>query len=919
MSPEQLDALIRAGDHEAVERGLLDLPPAGRLALRKAAKATRDALIADADRHTERQLPQAVYQASWVAVFLTGTWTELKKRWWDGLPAPSELARLTQQATPAWLPNLAEALLPDRWDHVHALVRAGLLPEPDSRGYTLGMLHRWAEPLALLREDRDLREGALWRIFVVEGQGELSLSAHGQERWLHALIALSGEGLISRDRLLDATLQALTRGFAKGRVAPYEDLHDRLQPTPVEQIARVDLYLDVLTVGHPTSQRLALRALDNIIDAVEPGTLLTAISSLVTCPTKALATEALRRVERLRTATSEPPVEGEAVVNTLALGLTHPAPDVQLVALRALERLAPELPEEVAAAVAGSLDLLAPSLRERALHLCPDSAAPEPPPAEAPPTRIDPLDPARRLRPLPDLASLVHTLAHALEHPDDVEAIEQVLEAMATLPVNRDAAFATLTDGLRLRARQLPTRPKQVAPETRATPRALLAWLTTSWVQGLTAPPPATWPSRTRAAWGPATLWIARLEALVRRFDTPGLPLLATPTHRDGFVDPTVLALRLATLRAADQPIDPADLLTALQRLPHGASTTLDPTHEPEAVLAWALGQPAPIGGEQPAWWVAAARHRGGPADLDAVQRAFPELAGLDLSDRSGEPTFTRVTGHTWRDNRGKEHTVVYTSVAWTLPEINATVPSDRPWLTYQLHGCHRATHSQAVVPSGIDDWTGSVDPDASTDFYDRTDCAAVQPWNAALVPGQPEGFLSEALLLLWTGATDSDLHYNTHQGLLPLLSPGHRWSRWSWWVLAIGLGSRAPETQATAVDALLASLAHGAFDPVPAAIPVRALLFQGVLPAGRFASALGHVVAAGPAASRTVRDLLLHALTGTPAWPPKDLAKLLSLLQECCAAAPPTEVPAGFREFVQTLGSGAAAKAGKEVLRGVG
>lgn len=911
MNTESLEALIRAGDALAVERELLDVPRAERAGLRRAALDLKKQLFALDDPSTAKDARPTEPQraATWTALFLTSSFADLRSHWWWGLPTEPDLVRLTGLYQPPWLPELVERLMLTRWRHVRALVLAGRIPEPDSRAYTLGMLGVRCNPLALLLEDEALRYGALWRVFTVEGEGEYSLSAMSGAAWIDAMVTLSSSGLLPRDRLLDASLQALTRGVAKGRAAPFERLHEHLMPTAAEQSARASWYLDLLAVGHPTSQRLALHALDVIGAELDPHDVVGALANLTTCPTKALAIDGIRRIDRLADASPS------AAVHALASALSHPQPDVQRAALRALASRAKADPTKVADAVAASLDLIAPSLRDLALALCPDaSLPPSPPPAEPTPARVGPLDPARRLRPLPHLVALVHTLAHTLEHPDDVEAIEQVLEAMATLPVTRDATFATLTDGLRLRATQLPTRPRRFGPASGATPRSLLAWLTTSWVLGRTDPPPPDWPRRDRAAWGTATLWIARLEAVVRRFDAPGLTPLATPTHRDLFVDPVTLVERLRERRTSGLPIDPPDLLTALQRLPPGAACVLDPIAEPEAALAWAMGQDAPVGGEHPVWWVAAARHRGTADDLATVQDAFAELAGVDLSDQPAGPTWRQAKPQAYGDEQADGPG--YTVTCWSLPATDAVRLADRPSQTYQLHGAGRLGVSEEVIPMGMCDWSRSVSPEGGVDYFDRTDCGAVQPWNAALVPGQPEGFLTETLLLMLAANASTEVFHHTHQGLAPLRSPAHRWSRWSWWVLAAGLGSRAPESQAAAVDALLASLAHGAFDPTKASVPLRELLFQASAPAGRFATSLGHVVAAGPPASRAVRDLLLHTLTGTPARPPRDLAKLLTLLHECCAAEAPSALPPGFEELVAAVGSGAAGKAGRSVVQ---
>src|SRR5690606_4903382 len=134
---------------------------------------------------------------------------------------------------PAWLTEFAAWLIAENvrlWPLVRTLVRRGPCDRPPHDHYILGMM------LALngfsrndligtnggslvdnLRRDPELLTSEVWELFRREGQGELTLAAHdkyiGTKRpdycWNLGLKELAKTGELSRDLLLDESLQAL--------------------------------------------------------------------------------------------------------------------------------------------------------------------------------------------------------------------------------------------------------------------------------------------------------------------------------------------------------------------------------------------------------------------------------------------------------------------------------------------------------------------------------------------------------------------------------------------------------------------------------------------------------------------------------------------------------------------------------------
>ena len=90
----------------------------------------------------------------------------------------------------------------------------------------------------------------------------------GDNRWLYALTRLADEGRLDRQRLLDASLDALMRDFRASTVGWYAKLHEALAPTREERVARLDRYLALVTSPAPAVVKEGLAALREIEDAV---------------------------------------------------------------------------------------------------------------------------------------------------------------------------------------------------------------------------------------------------------------------------------------------------------------------------------------------------------------------------------------------------------------------------------------------------------------------------------------------------------------------------------------------------------------------------------------------------------------------------------------------------------------------------
>jgi hypothetical protein len=269
MTPQDLQALLDAGDAEGCLSLFAKATEAERRTLAKTAAARLKLVTADvpgglmsmltwlSDEDMARLYPTAALhrgglRAAQVAVLATATPGELKKFGERCLLSIDDAIAVLSARRPPWVGEWAEVILSwggrghwvnglaDRWRFVRRLVRAGLCARPRGPQYIQGMLGAFPEP----KHDASVRQGLLddpgllddeiWEIFETEPMpGMLGLlqgdpRLHPQLRWEVALAGFADEGRLSRTRLLDASLGGLERDYHEERARWFALLHETL-------------------------------------------------------------------------------------------------------------------------------------------------------------------------------------------------------------------------------------------------------------------------------------------------------------------------------------------------------------------------------------------------------------------------------------------------------------------------------------------------------------------------------------------------------------------------------------------------------------------------------------------------------------------------------------------------------------------
>lgn len=536
---------------------------------------------------------------------------------------------VSSRVTGAWLKGIGFLRL--------AELRGDLALDHDERYLTALIALEPGLQLPLMRADRELREELVWGMLRQEGNRGVSLSSSdrsatmGSERtpgWSRTLAASIDEGLIERDRLLDALLDMLAADLPSGRAGWYSRTLRMLSMTLDEAGARQGALCALMSAPVGATVTLAVGQLSALARAGRLDLELFARSCEgALMGSKANALAALTILRGGLSSAESADLEGllgvalsfpHAQVQALAIDLASDALRSGLLGSAVVGRLLSDA--ELDPLVVATLDLLDPG------HTATDQADPGLVPEDDPGEQA----PAAFLPPPREVADLVPMSA------DDVSGRVGVLAQGAQMGLEYEVLLAFLAspefdpsslESLRPLVRRLTTR--RFGYERML--GTLLQIALDGGGEGAESP----------LAAGTAWLESENMPTLLREriIEVAGLVergrryrLLATPTDDRGAVNPLVLVRR--ALDNGDAPPLRADLTQALLRVD---------TEHPDCAAALALVE------EREAELPAAARIR--LALTGAVRRrAEGYLSSLSVTwegrpayeSRSGKPKIAR-------------------------------------------------------------------------------------------------------------------------------------------------------------------------------------------------------------------------------------------------------------------------------------
>ena len=495
------------------------------------------------------------------------------------VPAGTEplAVRVLAAREPAWLAELPAAVLQRRGlpefhvRLVRALVSAGLAPTPTFPEYAealvRGIRRGWGPTAPTILEELREHPGVLDEVWLVLGTervgrilqfsdtfvstrqpgfGSGATEARPDHTWHHALTTLAAEGVLDRDRLIDATLAAFLADWAAADLTWYVGLHDALAPTIDEVEKRQATYARLLTVSFGPAVTLGLRALGGLLDArrLDVDLLLDSAAAPLARPEKGTAWATLTLLGSLA---KEHPEAGERIAEVVATALDHPRGDVRERAQGMLTDLRP--------------DGAPPAVAEEPMAAVPRE-----------PWRPESVEPASSADEVAEL------LARLIEEADDPVAVERALDGVLRWAGHRPRT----ADALGARAAELLAEAFP-GPWSGEDLRADLAGTALVWL-GLRTPGSGfrdraarlaailgDAPTAPAAPLGPgsslAELLSRRIHEVCVALHGGGGVLLSLPTATDGSLDASTLSRRVAALPATRGPL-PVDAAIALLRVP---------------------------------------------------------------------------------------------------------------------------------------------------------------------------------------------------------------------------------------------------------------------------------------------------------------------------------------------------------------
>ncbi|WP_410581140.1 DUF6493 family protein [Amycolatopsis sp. lyj-108] len=475
----------------------------------------------------------------------------LRKLW---IASPPILERVLQDRTLADRKTIALRMIGHQtaWEAIRRMILDGDLEPIRTPEYHAGWF-RWAgrfhgKPLAerLRTEPEALTE--LWELLTIEGSGDASFAGfdkyvRDEDKWSTALLELTATGDVDRARLLDLTLDILSRDFAAFRAQWYAALHEALAPTPQERTAAQNHYARLCGSGLPRTVSFAVKAL-SLVDkqgALDDEVALQHLPAAAAGRGATTAKLALKLAGRV--ADRRPDLTGLAD-DVFEAALTHEASDVRALATARLGTTPDDTP-----------------VIETAEY-------PEP-------TR-PPWDQSK-------------TLTNPLEIPDTPAAVAEALSSLLADPDQADLLLAALDGAHRVAGELQNALEPLVKRATRIADQkysAAVPKMIATLVLGLTG--------RAAPHLPPVDGWRRplhhRITALLKGTAVP----VSAATHRGGWLDPVVFVSRmLEHPDAAEDDVADALLRLAPDTRPEALALASALTGPHTDAIRYALGGPA--------------------------------------------------------------------------------------------------------------------------------------------------------------------------------------------------------------------------------------------------------------------------------------------------------------------------------------
>ena len=337
---------------------------------------------------------------------------------------------------------------------IQRMIQEGICERPDSEEYYRRLFNGYCFKGPIydhLKHDPSFLENELWSMLKVEGSGQDSFAAAQKyvADWTGALVRLTREGQIPRDKFITALFDAIERDFAAFRGQWFTNTLRELQLTADEKTIYQKRYFTLLGSSIPQTVSFALKEVAQIhkVSPIAPAELAPLLSPLMLAKQKGVLTAAIRL---LTDALKKDPSLRMDILQCLAQGFLHESPDIQEKLIKLLEREEKNLTEnELENLITPYASSIAPALQSRIqkwTHI-PGSQNED---AEWTSQQRKP-QPVQQIQSIEELSEKA---AEQFENPDDPILFEQVLDGFSRMGTIALTQHAPLFEPLKTRIKK---------------------------------------------------------------------------------------------------------------------------------------------------------------------------------------------------------------------------------------------------------------------------------------------------------------------------------------------------------------------------------------------------------------------------------------------------------------------------------
>jgi len=783
-----------------------------------------------------------------IAVMATATLTEIKRlNMWE-LPNSPDIVEVLRMLQPSWIEDWVAYLItgsPHMVPRLAPIWNAGLCPRPTQDEYIIAY---FAEAYPAMQIDEYFLEHGVWRFFEIEAEG-FSLTSYvggrgltDPDTWWQKLLAYQLNGQLDRDRLLDATLDALERGFKPHTASWFIKFHSVLEPSLDELHIRNTRYIRLLGASNTATIAMSVSSLQKLQKAgmASPSEIVPALENALQARTKATVTSAMRLLSAL--VKQDPQVRSTAA-HVVKHALINERSELQEKALDLVEAFGGTTDNAVREALAEYAPFVAKSVQIRiaALVGADDTDVQQPLSKQASAKTV-------ATKPVADADEALAEILAILEDPNDPFRLERTIDGISRFGVALRAAPEMLSP-LKNRARQLSTKNDEryfflaLTIFARSLSEDLEWWekILSAIGQERYVPDISTKPF--------VSLFINRNAAVLERVKAGHcLPLLALPSNTSGCVSPDDLVSRLAEYRKSGVDPCPIDLQMAMLRLSgDGRSEAVDRLSdetEPNRAILYALGADIFPGKDRDLWAAAWAARQ--PVTTD---KRISSLFKKELPD-CGVPAEMVLSLRREENDEG---------FVWLIVRVPVT-QLKKVAQTQAIPALFYTVNPKAFYNAGAMD--GNFDEIA---------------WVSLLRPGWQEPFFRQALITFEPGQTLSKPFGLAF--LEPFFRPGISPGPFAWASLAYFMIADDKAVVAMTIDAIVEMLSTGKLDANTFSDGLRPFLMVNAAPTDRWTKGLDRVAKLG--AREFVRDVLTQLIQFAPNETPRNMGGMLELLYE--------------------------------------